>query len=175
MAAGWRDPLTVARETYEPMRRGMDAAADIEKAIEAARKDENKLVLDRSGFSQSIDPCALEADNGNAWYDAKTRTLHLIVGAQSPYEVARVAALMVKDNKRFPVETIKLLSGTTVGYGSKAAIRFSRSTPFRCSVFNGDACRVRLANDRYEQFQLAQTPLRRNGCNDRGRPQERQV
>ena len=116
---GVRDPLTVARETYEPMRRGMDAAADIEKAIEAARKDESKLVLDRSGFSQSIDPCALEADNGNAWYDAKTRTLHLIVGAQSPYEVARVAALMVKDNKRFPVETIKLLSGTTVGYGSK--------------------------------------------------------
>ena len=149
---GVRDPLTVARETYEPMRRGMDAAADIEKAIEAARKDENKLVLDRSGFSQSIDPCALEADNGNAWYDAKTRTLHLIVGAQSPYEVARVAALMVKDNKRFPVETIKLLSGTTVGYGSKDHSLFPFYAIAAC--FYGDGLPVRLANDRYEQFQL---------------------
>ena len=149
---GVRDPLTVARETYEPMRRGMDAAADIEKAIEAARKDESKLVLDRSGFSQSIDPCALEADNGNAWYDAKTRTLHLIVGAQSPYEVARVAALMVKDNKRFPVETIKLLSGTTVGYGSKDHSLFPFYAIAAC--FYGDGLPVRLANDRYEQFQL---------------------
>ena len=149
---GVRDPLTVARETYEPMRRGMDAAADIEKAIEAARKDESKLVLDRSGFSQSIDPCALEADNGNAWYDAKTRTLHLIVGAQSPYEVARVAALMVKDNKRFPVETIKLLSGTTVGYGSKDHSLFPFYALAAC--FYGDGLPVRLANDRYEQFQL---------------------
>lgn len=148
---GVRDPLTVARETYEPMRRGMDAAADIEKAIEAARKDESKLVLDRSGFSQSIDPCALEADNGNAWYDAKTRTLHLIVGAQSPYEVARVAAL-VKDNKRFPVETIKLLSGTTVGYGSKDHSLFPFYAIAAC--FYGDGLPVRLANDRYEQFQL---------------------
>lgn len=149
---GVRDPLTVARETYEPMRRGMDAAADIEKAIEAARKDESKLVLDRSGFSQSIDPCALEADNGNAWYDAKTRTLYLIVGAQSPYEVARVAALMVKDNKRFPVETIKLLSGTTVGYGSKDHSLFPFYAIAAC--FYGDGLPVRLANDRYEQFQL---------------------
>lgn len=94
----------------------------------------------------------LEADNGNAWYDAKTRTLHLIVGAQSPYEVARVAALMVKDNKRFPVETIKLLSGTTVGYGSKDHSLFPFYAIAAC--FYGDGLPVRLANDRYEQFQL---------------------
>lgn len=149
---GERDPLTVARETYEPMRRGMNAATDIEEAIEAARKDERKLVLDRHGFSQSIDPSAMEPDNGNAWYDAKTRTLHLIVAAQSPYEVARVAALMVKDNKRFPVETIKLLTGTTVGYGSKDHSIFPFYVIAAC--FYGDGLPVRLANDRYEQFQL---------------------
>ena len=149
---GVRDPLTVARETYEPMLRGMDAAVDIEKGIEAARTDESKLVLERNGFSQSIDPSALEADNGNAWYDARTRTLHLIVGAQSPYEVARIAALMVKGNKRFPVETIKLLSGTTVGYGSKDHSIFPFYALAAC--FYGDGLPVRLANNRYEQFQL---------------------
>lgn len=149
---GVRDPFTVARETYEPMRRGMNAAADIEKAIKAARKDKSKLVLNRQAFSQSIDASALEPDNGNAWYDAKTRTLHLIVAAQSPYEVARVAALMVKDNKRFPVETIKLLTGTTVGYGTKDHSLFPFYAIAACFYGNGQP--VRLANDRYEQFQL---------------------
>ena len=105
----------------------------------------------------------------------KTRTLHLIVGAQSPYEVARVAALMVKDNKRFPdSETIKLLSGTTVGYGSKDHSLFPLYAI--AARFYGDGLPVRLANDRYEQFQLGiKRQLGRNGCNDRRRPQERQV
>lgn len=149
---GVRDRLVVMRETYEPMRRGMSAAADIEKAIEAARRDESKLVLDRHAFSQSIDPSAMEPDNGNAWYDAKTRTLHLITSAQSPYEVARAAALMVKDNTRFPVETIKLLTGTTVGYGSKDHSIFPFYAIAAC--FYGGGLPVRLANNRYEQFQL---------------------
>lgn len=149
---GVRDPKKVARETYEPMRRGMNAAADIEKAIEAARQDKNKLVLDRHGFSQSIDASAMEPDNGNAWYDAKTHTLHIITAAQSPYEVARVAALMVKNNKRFPVKTIKLLTGTTVGYGTKDHSIFPFYAIAAC--FYGGGLPVRLANDRYEQFQL---------------------
>lgn len=147
-----RDPIAVARETYEPMRRGMTAADDIAKQIEAARHDESKLVLECQGFSQSIDPSAMEPDNGNAWYDAATRTLHLIVAAQSPYEIARAAALMVKDNKKFPVETIKLLTGTTVGYGSKDHSIFPFYAITAC--FYGDGLPVRLANDRYEQFQL---------------------
>lgn len=149
---GVRDPLAVARENYEPMQRGMNAAADIEKAIDAARKDDSKFVLERHGFSQSIDPSAMEPDNGNAWYDASTRSLHLIVAAQSPFEVARVAALIVKDNKQFPVETIKLLTGTTVGYGSKDHSIFPFYSLVACLY--GGGLPVRLANDRYEQFQL---------------------
>ncbi|MGU9944853.1 molybdopterin cofactor-binding domain-containing protein [Bordetella avium] len=149
---GVRDPEQVAHETYEPMRRGMAAAAVIQQDIDAARKDPKKLVLRREAFSQSIDPCAMEPDNGNAWYDAKTRTLHVLIAAQSPYEVARVAATMVKDNKRFPVERIELLSGTTVGYGSKDHSIFPFYTIAAC--FYGDGHPVRIANDRYEQFQL---------------------
>ncbi|WP_343314846.1 molybdopterin cofactor-binding domain-containing protein [Brucella sp. BE17] len=149
---GRRDPEQVARETYEPMRRGMNAAAELAKEIEAARNDDGKIVLDRKAFSQSIDPSALEADNGNAWYDAKTRTLHLIIAAQSPYDAARLAAMMVKDNTTFPVDEIRLLSGTTVGYGSKDHSIF----PLYCvmAAFYGAGKAVRLANDRYEQFQI---------------------
>src|SRR5690625_7007617 len=101
------------------MREGMDIAAGWSEEIAQAKEDPAKLVLSRQGSPQAIDPSAMEPDNGNAWYDAETRTLHLLVAAQSPYEVARLAAFMVKDNKKFPVEHIKLLTGTTVGYGSK--------------------------------------------------------
>ena len=149
---GVRDPLKVAQQTYEPMRRGMAAAGVIEAEIEAARNNPAKLVIQRQGFSQSIDPSAMEPDNGNAWYDASTRTLHILIAAQSPYEVARVAAFMVKDNKRFPVENIELVSGTTVGYGSKDHSIFPFYTIAAC--FYGEGLPVRLANDRYDQFQL---------------------
>jgi len=146
------DPLEVAEQDFEPMKRGMAAAASIAADIAAARNDPAKLVFERHGYSQSIDPSALEPDNGNGWYDAETRTLHLLVAAQSPYEAARVAALMMKDNKRFPVETIVLLSGTTVGYGSKDHSVY----PFYAlaAALYGDGLPVRIANDRYEQFQL---------------------
>tara|TARA_R110000851_G_scaffold278768_1_gene431980 strand:- start:115238 stop:118168 length:2931 start_codon:yes stop_codon:yes gene_type:complete len=147
-----RDPATVAQETRKPMQSGMAAAATISQSINAAQGNADKLVLQREVFSQSIDPCAMEPDNGNAWYDANTRTLHLLIAAQSPYEVARVAAHMVKDNKRFPVERIELLSGTTVGYGSKDHSIFPFYTVAAC--FYGDGSAVRLANDRYEQFQM---------------------
>jgi len=146
------DPLAFAQQNWEPMRRGMAAADKIATEIEAAKADPAKLVLTRNGFSQSIDPCALEPDNGNCWYDAATRTLHMLVSTQSPSEVARVAAFMMKDNKRFPVEHIELLSGSTVGYGSKDQSVF----PFYSIVaaLYGDGLPVRLANDRFEQFQL---------------------
>ena len=147
-----RDPQQVAHESGDAMRRGMDAAQAIAKDLEAARNDPAKLVLQRQGRSQSIDPSALEPDNGNAWYDAATRTLHLITATQSPYEVARVAALMVKDNPHFPVEQIKLLTGTTVGYGSKDHSIFPFYAIAAC--FYGGGKPVRLANNRYDQFQM---------------------
>jgi len=150
--SGEFDAQQIAQQNYEPMKRGMAAAQKLAEEIEAARKDPNKLVIDRKGFSQSIDPCALEPDNGNAWYDASTRTLHLLVAAQSPYEVARVAALMVKDNRKFPVDHIELLTGTTVGYGSKDHSIFPFYTI--AAALYGNGLPVRLANDRYEQFQL---------------------
>src|SRR5690625_3603839 len=149
---GERDPAEVAREFGNAMREGMDIAAALSEEIAQAKEDPAKVVLNRQGSTQAIEPSAMEPDNGNAWYDAETRTLHLLVAAQSPYEVARVAAFMVKDNKKFPVEHIKLLTGTTVGYGSKDHSIF----PFYvvAAAFYGQGQPVRLANDRYEQFQL---------------------
>ncbi|MFW8565160.1 xanthine dehydrogenase family protein molybdopterin-binding subunit [Orrella sp. 11846] len=149
---GERDPKVVALETGDAMREGMDITVAFADEIEAARNNPDKIVLNRQGFTQAIEPSAMEPDNGNAWYDPQTRTLHLLIAAQSPYEVARVAADMVKGNKKFPVEHIEILSGTTVGYGSKDHSIFPFYVIAAC--FYGDGLPVRLANDRYEQFQM---------------------
>jgi CO/xanthine dehydrogenase Mo-binding subunit len=130
--------------------RGMAAAAQIEKDVAAAGED--ALVLRRSYFSQSTDASAMEADNGNVWYDPTTQILHAMMATQSPYEVAGVAAHMVSKSK-FPLKEIDLRLGYTVGYGTKDHSIF----PFYCVLAGlyGGGRPVRLANDRYEQFQTA--------------------
>lgn len=130
--------------------RGMRAAQEIEREIAAAGND--ALVLKRSYFSQSIDPSAMEADNGNTWYDSDAGVLHMIVATQAPYAVAEVAAQLVSKSK-FPLKEVDLKVGYTVGYGSKDHHVF----PLFCVLAGlyGDGRPVRLANDRFEQFQMA--------------------
>ena len=110
------------------------------------------LVLEREYASPSTDTSAFEPDNANGWYDAERRTLHLIVASQSPHEVAEEAARMLAKG-RIPVARIELHPCYTVGYGSKD----HHSLPFYAAVaaLYGDGRPVRLANDRYEQFQSA--------------------
>ena len=130
--------------------RGMQAAAEIEKEIAGAGA--NELVLKRSYFSPSNDTSAMEADNGNVWYDVTTNVLHMMIATQSPYPVAKLSAELVSKTK-FPLKEVDLKIGYTVGYGSKDHHVF----PFFCVVAGlyGDGRPVRLANDRFEQFQMA--------------------
>lgn len=129
--------------------RGMAAAAEIENEMEKAGED--TLLLERNYFSQSIDASAMEADNGNVWYDEKNGVLHLMMATQSPYHVAEVSAKLVA-NSRFALNSIDLKTGYTVGYGTKDHNIF----PFFCVVAGlyGEGRPVRLANDRFEQFQM---------------------
>jgi CO/xanthine dehydrogenase Mo-binding subunit len=131
------------------MAKGMAMAASIEQQIASAGDD--ALVLQREYFSQSIDASAMEADNGNGWYDAATQTLHAVLATQSPQEVATTAAEMVKKSK-FGLKAVDLKAGHTVGFGTKDKIIF----PYFCVIaaLYGDGRPVRLANDRFEQFQM---------------------
>lgn len=142
------EPAWPAVGTDGPAPRGMAAAQAIADEIDAAGDD--AFVLKRSFFSQSIDASAMEADNGNVWYDAGTGTLHLMMATQGPYEVAEQAAALVKAS-RFPVSEIDLKAGTTVGYGTKD----HHLHPLLCVLAGlyGGGRPVRLANDRFEQFQ----------------------
>ncbi|MFC4626125.1 xanthine dehydrogenase family protein molybdopterin-binding subunit [Daeguia caeni] len=130
----------------------MDAAAQIAREIEEAEKNPDKIVLTRHGFSQSIDPCAMEPDNCNVWLDQETRTMHILTATQSPVGVIDQATCLVKKNKIAPVENVVLLTGSTVGYGSKDYSVFPLYA--MAASFYSDGLPVRMANDRYEQFQM---------------------
>jgi len=131
------------------MSKGMAMATLIEDEIASAGDD--ALVLKRDYFSQSIDASAMEADNGNVWYDPAAQVLHAVLATQSPREVATTAAEMLAKSK-FGVKAVDLKAAYTVGFGTKDKIIF----PYFCVIAGlyGDGRPVRLANDRFEQFQM---------------------
>ena len=107
------------------------------------------LVFDERYKTPSIEPAALEPDNGNGWYDAASKTLHFVVATQCPFEVAYESVHMIKPS-RFALEKLNIHPGYTVGYGSgQQHLRLLCRA--RRAVWRGVP--VRLANDRYEQFQ----------------------
>lgn len=119
-------------------------------AQELASPPEDWLVLSRKYSTQSIDTAALEPDNANGWYDSASQTLHLVVASQSPQEVMQeLPAMLAKGS--LPVKQVVLHPCYTVGYGSKDHCNF----PYYGAVaaMYGDGNPVRLANDRFEQFQ----------------------
>jgi CO/xanthine dehydrogenase Mo-binding subunit len=133
----------------DPSALGMTAAAEI--AHDIAMAGDDALVLQRDYFSQSADASAMEPDNGNVWYDGATHVLHMMVATQSPYEVATTAAEMVAKS-HFGISKVNLACGYTVGYGTKD----HAVLPYYCVLAGlyGEGRPVRLANDRYEQFQV---------------------
>ncbi|HJU39803.1 MAG TPA: molybdopterin cofactor-binding domain-containing protein [Tahibacter sp.] len=127
---------------------GMAHAQAIAGMLDAPPAD--WLVLERNYATQSIDTAALEPDNANGWYDAAGKTLHLVVASQSPQEVAEECARLIAAS-RTGAQRLVLHPCYTVGYGSKD----HTPMPFYgfVAAFYGDGKPVRLANDRYEQFQ----------------------
>ena len=129
---------------------GMFYAQQIRDELE--HPPDNWLVLKRKYQSPSTDTAALEPDNANCWYDDTTQTVHMVVPTQSPSEVATTAAGMLAQS-RFKAQTLVMHPCYTVGYGSKDHYNM----PFYglvCALY-ADGKPVRIANDRYEQFQTS--------------------
>ncbi|QXH33475.1 xanthine dehydrogenase family protein molybdopterin-binding subunit [Pseudomonas muyukensis] len=127
---------------------GMYHAQRIDEQLKQPAQD--WLLFDERYKTQSIEPAALEPDNGNGWFDAATGTLHFVVASQCPFEVAQECVHMIKPS-RFGLKHLNMHPGYTVGYGSKDNNIF----PFYAAVaaLYGAGVPIRLANDRYEQFQ----------------------
>jgi CO/xanthine dehydrogenase Mo-binding subunit len=129
---------------------GMFHAGQLRKQLESPPED--WLVLERKYQTQSVDTAAMEPDNANCWYDTAEQTMHMVVPTQSPSEVAETAAAMLAKTK-FAIRKLILHPCYTVGYGSKD----HANMPFygiACALY-GDNRPVRIANDRYEQFQTS--------------------
>ncbi|MGC7404352.1 xanthine dehydrogenase family protein molybdopterin-binding subunit [Pandoraea pneumonica] len=101
--------------------------------------------------SPYIDHCALETDNCNAWYDPAKRQLHMVLASQSPHIEATGIDLMAKSGK-VPVDKLFLHPAHTVGYGGKECALLPYYGAVAAMFAEGKP--VRLAYDRYEQFQL---------------------
>src|SRR6202790_956478 len=101
---GWVSPgnfqnteLPVWTPLAPPTGRPYSKAATYGEQIRAELAANNPalLVLDRKFETQSVDPMFLEPESGLAWFDEPDKNLELVVGSQSPYEVATAVAYLL--------------------------------------------------------------------------------
>jgi CO/xanthine dehydrogenase Mo-binding subunit len=160
--AGWVSPGRV-QNTELPVWASLAAgtgaayakAATYGDAIRAelAAKNPDVLVLDREFETQSVDPVFLEPESGLAWYDAGTKNLELVLGVQACYETAESLAYML-GNARAPfkpahIKTLFAYMGG--GFGGRDHTPFPLYVALAALFLPGRP--VRLAHDRYQQFQ----------------------
>lgn len=131
-----------------------EAATHGEKIrAELAASDPAVLVLDREFETQSVDPMFLEPEGGIAWYDAGRKYLELVVGVQSPYEAAEsVAFLLGNASAAFkPARINTYFAYFGGGFGGRDHTPFPLYVALAAMFLPGRP--VRLAHDRYQQFQ----------------------
>ena len=111
------------------------------------------LVLDREFETQSVDPMFLEPESGLAWFDEPRKNLELVVGSQSPYEVATAVAYLL-GNAEAAVKPAHINTNSAYcggGFGGRDHTPFPLYVALAAMFFPNRP--VRLANNRYEQFQ----------------------
>src|SRR5499427_190316 len=159
---GWVSPGSVessGRPMWAPPRNGAgqayaEAATYGEKIrAELAANNPGVLVLERDFETQSVDPMSLEPESGLAWYDARSKNLELVVGVQSPYEAAEsLAYLLGKAQAAFkPAHINSNFAYCGGGFGGRDHTPFPLYVALAAMFFPNRP--VRLANNRFEQFQ----------------------
>jgi CO/xanthine dehydrogenase Mo-binding subunit len=142
-----RLPIPTGRGYAEAATHGEQIRAELAAASSAL------LMLDREFETQSVDPVFLEPESGLAWYDAGAKNLELVLGVQSPYETAEAIAYML-GNAQVPfkpahIKTMFAYMGG--GFGGRDHTPFPLYVALAAIFLPGRP--VRLAHDRYQQFQ----------------------
>ncbi len=142
-----RLPIPTGRDYAEAATHGEQIRAEL------AATNPALLMLDREFETQSVDPMFLEPESGLAWYDAGAKNLELVLGVQSPYENAEALAYMLA-NARGPfkpahIKTLFAYMGG--GFGGRDHTPFPFYVALAAIFLPGRP--VRLAHDRYQQFQ----------------------
>jgi CO/xanthine dehydrogenase Mo-binding subunit len=159
---GWVSPGVFDQSQHPvwarlPIPSGQDyaEAADHGEAIRAELAADNpaRLVLERQFETQSADPMFLEPESGLAWYDPSRKNLELVVGVQSPYDAAEAVAYLLGEadaaHKPAAINTHFAYMGG--GFGGRDHTPFPMYVALAAMFFPGRP--VRLANNRFEQFQ----------------------
>ena len=112
------------------------------------------LVLDREFETQSVDPMALEPESGLAWYDAGRKNLDLVISVQSPAEMATAIAYLLGNAQAAfrPAHINTNFASCGGGFGGRDHTPFPLYVVLAGMFFPNRP--VRLANNRFEQFQL---------------------
>jgi CO/xanthine dehydrogenase Mo-binding subunit len=144
----WRPLPTSTGQAY-----GKAAMYGEEIRAELAAKNPALLVLERQFDTQSVDPMFLEPESGLAWYDPARKELELVVGVQSPYDVVEsVAFLLGAANIGFkPARINTHCAYMGGGFGGRDHTPFPLYVALTAMFLPGRP--VRLANDRFQQFQ----------------------
>jgi CO/xanthine dehydrogenase Mo-binding subunit len=121
---------------------------------ELAADDPSLLVLDRQFETQSVDPVFLEPEAGLAWYDTGARKLEIVLGVQSPREVTESLAYLVGDARAEikPTRIHTYFAYLGGGFGGRDHTPMPLYIALAAMFFPDRP--VRLANNRYEQFQF---------------------
>ena len=120
---------------------------------ELAASNPALLVLDREFETQSNDPVFLEPECGIAWYDAGRKNLELVLGVQSPFENAEaIVFLLGEASAAFkPTRINAQFAYVGGGFGGRDHTPFPMYVALAGMFFSNRP--VRLAYDRYQQFQ----------------------
>ncbi|MCC8982099.1 xanthine dehydrogenase family protein molybdopterin-binding subunit [Bradyrhizobium acaciae] len=160
--AGWVSPsriqnaalpvwLPLAKETKADYAKAATYGEQIRAQLD--KDDPSQLVFDREFETQSVDPMFLEPESGLAWYSDASETLELVLGVQSPYEATESIAFMLgKARSPFrPSHINAQFAHVGGGFGGRDHTPFVLYVALAAMFFPGRP--VRLAHDRYQQFQ----------------------
>lgn len=144
-------PAWPSSQGDSPAAKAMGLSEQMQKAFDQPSAD--WLVLEGDYYSQSIDGAPLEPECINCWYDGKKQELQMVVGSQTPGADGAEAAGMVAAST-FGLKDIVVHPCTATGYGVKEHSAFNHYGVV-AALFAGNLP-VRLANNRFEQFQAGQ-------------------
>ncbi len=118
-----------------------------------AANDPDQLVLDREFQTQSVDPMFLEPEAGIAWYDPGSKRLELVVGSQSAMEATESVAYLVGNARGSfkPAQIHTHCAYVGGGFGGRDHTIMPLYIALAALFYPNRP--VRLANNRYEQFQ----------------------
>lgn len=172
LKAGWVQPIRYVKQhpvwaSAEALTQDAEASAygdQIQAEIVAVNPD--SLVLGRDFQTQSVDQVFLEPESALAWYDPENRKLELVVGVQSPNWIAQSFAQLVAGNAAdYAVKDIVAhCAYVGGGFGGRDFSIFPLYAAL-AALFSPERP-VRLANNRYDQFQFG---LKRHAFNIRSR------